>query len=243
MGRMVWALLILNVLAFELVFSMPQAMLKGTLSALAFSAPYFFEAWRWVTSLFLHASASHLFFNMLGLYFFGGVLEREEWMDWRKFLGIYFLSGVAGNLVYGLTSSEPVVGASGCVFGLMGCAMLMKPKEIISLYVFPLPLGIIAILYAVVETMLVYFGEAASGVAHIAHVGGMVVGSACAFFSDPKRAGKGVLWLVAFFAILVLLGPLLGLVFWAGNLLLGIVDTIIGWVLYGLAGILGMILW
>lgn len=241
MGRLTWALIILNVIVFELVFSMPEALLKQTFDLFAFSSPHLFEVWRIITSLFLHASASHLFFNMLGLYFFGKVLEGE--VKPKKFLLIYFLSGIAGNLVYGFTSSTMVVGASGCVFGLMGFAMLMKPKKMINFYVFPLPLGVIAILYAVVETLLVYFGEAVSGVAHVAHVAGLVIGVLFAFRIDKKRAGKGLLWLVAFFAILILLGPILGLIMGIGNLILGAFDFVVGFVLYGLAKLIGLVLW
>lgn len=241
MGRLTWALIILNVIVFELVFSMPEALLKQTFDLFAFSSPHLIEVWRIITSLFLHASASHLFFNMLGLYFFGKVLEGE--VKPKKFLLIYFLSGIAGNLVYGFTSSTMVVGASGCVFGLMGFAMLMKPKKMINFYVFPLPLGVIAILYAVVETLLVYFGEFASGVAHVAHVAGLVVGVLFAFRIDKKRAGKGLLWLIAFFAILILLGPILGLIIGVGNLILGAFDFVVGIVLYGLANLIGFVLW
>ena len=241
MGRLTWALIILNVIVFELVFSMPEGLLKQTFDFFAFSSPHLIEVWRLITSLFLHASASHLFFNMLGLYFFGKVLEGE--VKPKKFLLIYFLSGITGNLVYGFTSSTMVVGASGCVFGLMGFAMLMKPKEMINLYVFPLPLGVIAILYAVVETLLVYFGEFASGVAHVAHVGGLIMGCLFAFRMDPKRAGKGLLWLIAFLAILILLGPILGLIMGIGNFILGAFDLVVGFFLYGLANLLGFILW
>ncbi len=241
MGRLTWALIILNVIVFELVFSMPEALLKQTFDLFAFSSPHLLEVWRIITSLFLHASASHLFFNMLGLYFFGKVLEGE--VKPKKFLLIYFLSGIAGNLVYGFTSSTMVVGASGCVFGLMGFAMFMKPKKMINFYVFPLPLGVIAILYAVVETLLVYFGEAVSGVAHVAHVGGLIIGCLFAFRMDPKRAGKGLLWLIAFLAILILMGPILGLIMGIGNFILGAFDFVVGIVLYGLANLLGLVLW
>jgi len=241
MGRLTWVLLILNVVVFELVFSMPQNMMEGAFGLLSFSSPQLFEVWRIITSLFMHASASHLFFNMLGLYFFGKIMEEK--LEPKRFLLVYFLSGIAGNLVYGFTSSVPVVGASGCVFGLMGFAMLMEPKRMIKFYVFPLPLGIIAIMYAVVETMLVYFGEAASGVAHIAHVAGMLVGGFFAFRSDKKVAGKGLLWLAAFLIILILLGPIFGIILAVGNFILGAFDLVIGFVLYGLAHLLGLVLW
>jgi membrane associated rhomboid family serine protease len=241
MGRITKALILANVVVFELVFSMPESLMQTTFDLLAFSSPHVLEVWRFITSLFLHASASHLFFNMLGLYFFGKVLEEE--LKAKRFLLVYFLSGIAGSLAYGLTSASPVVGASGCIFGLMGFAMLTRPKKMIKLYVFPLPLGLIAIIYAVIETMLVYFGEMVSGVAHIAHVAGMVVGALFAFWADPKRAGKGLLWLIAFVVIIIILGPVFGFIIGIGNLILGAVDFIVGIVLYGLAYLLGIVLW
>lgn len=241
MGRLSWYLIIINIIVFELIFSMPEPMMEGAIEVLAFSSPYFFQIWRFITSLFVHASASHLFFNMLGLYFFGGVLEKE--LDPKKFLLVYFLSGIAGNIIYGLTSAVPVVGASGCVFGLMGFAMLMKPKKMIKFYVFPLPLGFIAIMYAVIETLLVYFGEMVSGVAHIAHIAGLLVGVFFAFRMDKRKAGKGLLWLALFLGVLIVLGPILGLIIGIGNLILGAFDFVVGIVLYGLAWLLGLVLW
>ncbi|NIO22841.1 MAG: rhomboid family intramembrane serine protease [Candidatus Aenigmarchaeota archaeon] len=241
MGRLTWILIILNVVIFELVFSMPESLMDTAFNLLAFSSPQIFEVWRLFTSLFVHASASHLFFNMLGLYFFGRVVEEE--LNPRRFLLLYFIAGLAGSLVYGLTSANPVVGASGCVFGLMGYAMIMKPKKMIKLYVFPLPLGIIAIIFAIIESILVYYGEVISGVAHIAHVAGMFTGIASAFLVDTKRAAKCSLWLVLFVVILVLLGPVFGLIIGIGNLLLGAIDFVVGIVLYGLAKLIGVILW
>jgi len=241
MGRLTWALIILNVIVFEAVFSMPEEMLEQAFSALAFSSPQLIEIWRLLTSLFMHASASHLFFNMLGLYFFGKMVEKEAGP--KKFLAVYFLSGIAGNLVYGLISADAVVGASGCVFGLMGFAMLTKPKEMINMYVIPLPLGVVAIIFAAVESMLVYFGEVKSGIAHAAHVAGLAAGLLTAFLHNPKKSGKGLLWLIAFVIIIVALGPLFSLVMELGNLFLGAVDFVLGIVLYGIANVIGVFLW
>lgn len=241
MGRATWMLIFLNVLVFEIVFSMPAAMFRQAFDLLSFSPPLFFEAWRFATSLFMHASATHLFFNMLGLYFFGRIAEKE--LGPGKFLALYFASGIIGSVAYGLVSAQPAVGASGCVFGLMGFAMFVKPKEWISMYIVPLPLGIVAMLFAVVETMLAYYGEAASGVAHIAHVAGLAIGILFAFIANPKKTGKGLLWLAALVAVLVLLGPLFGLLIDIGNVFLNAVDFAVGIVLYGIAKLIGAFLW
>jgi hypothetical protein len=241
MGRITWVLILLNVLAFEIVFSMPEKMFEQAFGMLAFSSPQLLEIWRLLTSLFMHASASHLFFNMLGLYFFGKMVEKEAGP--KKFLALYFISGIIGNLAYGFISADPVVGASGCVFGLMGFAMLTKPKEIINMYVIPLPLGVVAVIFAVVESMLVYFGEAKSGIAHAAHIAGLAVGLLTAFLHNPKKSGKGLLWLIAFVIIIVAIGPLFSLVMELGNLFLGAVDFVLGIVLYGIADVIGIFLW
>jgi membrane associated rhomboid family serine protease len=241
MGRAVWSLILLNIMAFEIVFSMPDEMLRQAFDILSFSSPHMGEIWRIFTSLFVHASASHLFFNMLGLYFFGRIAEKE--LKSARFLALYLLSGVVGNIAFGLVSSEPGVGASACVFGLMGFAMLVKPKEIITMYVLPLPVGMVAILFAVVESMLAYYGEMASGIAHVAHVAGMLVGVAAAFMHNPGKSGRGLLWLVLFATLILVMGSILGLAIGIGNIFLGIVDAVIGFFLHGLAKIIGAFLW
>ncbi len=239
MGKFTGTLVLANVLVFLFMFSMPEEMLEGAFGALSFSGPYILHIWRIITSLFVHASASHLFFNMLGLYFFGGALEDE--VDSKTFLAVYFLAGIMGNIAFAVVSPGAVVGASGCVFGLMGASMLLNPKKRVNFYVFPLPLGFVGIIYAVVESMLVYFGEYATGVAHVSHVAGLLVGVLFAFSHNKKQAGKGLLWLGLFLGIIIILGPLFSLVIGAGNFLLGLVDFMVGVVLYSLAGTLSFL--
>lgn len=228
-SKLTWSLIIVNVLVFELMFSMPEAMLDSALEALYFSSSHIFEVWRWFTSMFIHASPSHLFFNMVALYFFGRVIEEE--LSAPKWLGIYFLSGLAGNLVYGLTSTAPAVGASGCIFGMLGAAMLLKPKEPIRLYLLPLPLGLIAVLYILTQAALAALPSAGVGIAYMAHIGGLIAGSAMMFVFEPKEALKGILWLILCLGLLIVLAPLIGLIVFIGQFILGIFDLIIGTVL------------
>ncbi|MBN2042879.1 MAG: rhomboid family intramembrane serine protease [Candidatus Aenigmarchaeota archaeon] len=239
MGRFTGILIVANIIMFLLMFSMPEEMMENALGMMAFSSVYILQIWRIFTSLFVHASASHLFFNMLGLYFFGKTLEDE--VSPKTFLLIYFLAGIVGNLAFGMVTGDAVVGASGCVFGLMGAAMLLKPKSKVNFYVFPLPLGIVAVVFAVVESMLVYFGTFATGVAHMAHVGGLAVGVFFAFRHNKKQAGKGILWLILFVAIIIILGPVFSFVIDIGNFILGLIDFAVGVVLYSLASLLGFL--
>jgi membrane associated rhomboid family serine protease len=234
-----WSLIIANVIFFLLVFSMPEGLLESVLAGFGFSAGNAGLVYPWLTSLFLHASASHLFFNMLGLFFFGKILEEEVKPHW--FLAIYFISGLLGNLVFMFTSASVVVGASGCVFGVMAAAMLASPTKPINLYVIPLPLGLVAITFILVETLVVYFQPDFGQVAHYSHIAGLLAGAVFAFFYDTRKALKGLLVLAVSLVLLLVFAPVIGLITLFGSLVLEILDMIIGFFLYGLAGLLSFI--
>ena len=239
--KITWSLIIINIVVFELVFSMPGSLLDQTFDTLDFSRENSLQPWRWVTSLFLHVNASHIFFNMLALYFFGRVLEDQ--LSGRQWLSIYFVSGIAGSLVYGLTNTMPAVGASGCIFGLMGAAMFLKPKEMIRIYVFPLPLGLIAIMYMLSQVALAAMPSTGAGVAYVAHIGGLVAGSGLMLFYRPKEVVKGFLVMVVLLAILLILAPVFGLIVGVGQIILGVFDFIVGLALYGTAKLLLSWIW
>jgi len=233
------SLIMVNIIVFLLVFSAPEPQQKWIFETFYFSAGTATQIWRWLTSIFLHANASHLFFNILGLYFFGRILEEEMPRPW--FLAIYFISGFLGNLAFMLTNSAPIVGASGAVFGLMGAAMFLNPVKRINLYIIPLPLGIVALMFVIVETLVVYFQPEFGNIAHIAHIGGVLTGGIFAFFFDPKRSTKGILVLIISVLLLILLGPLFALITGIGGFILQIIDAVVGFFLYGLANLLSFI--
>lgn len=130
------------------------------------------QAWRLVSFQFLHASASHFMWNMLGLYFFGPPLERA-FGRWR-FLAFYLTCGVFGGLCFlavvamaGLWHISFLVGASGGVLGcLAACAILYKDMLII---VFPIRwvAAFYIVLFALSTIRRDNLGDAA-------HLGGMV---------------------------------------------------------------------
>lgn len=234
-----WILILINVIAFLVVFSAPESIRENLFDGLSLSRGTALEAWRWLTSMFMHAGASHLFFNMLGLFFFGRILEREVGGRW--FLSIYFVSGLVGSLAFILTSAAPAVGASGAIFGLIGAAMLLKPLEKVNFFVFPLPMALVAALFIITESFISYYQPEFGNVAHIAHLGGLATGALFAFFNSPKKAGKGLLWLILLGVLLIIIAPIIGLVADAGSFLWGIVDFVVGVVLYGLASLLGFL--
>lgn len=150
-----------------------------------------FLPWQLATYAFLHGSLTHLLFNMLGLYSFGSDLERL--FGPGRFVAYYLVSvTVAGltQLVFSAVtgSVHPTVGASGGVFGLLlGYAMLF-PHRTVVLLIPPIPMKapVFAIVYGVIELVLGVTGTQ-QGVAHFAHLGGMLGGFLLLMAWRPRR--------------------------------------------------------
>jgi len=133
-----------------------------------------FGLWQLLTYMFMHASFSHLFFNMFALWMFGYILENY-WGS-RRFLFYYLVCGVGAGLCnilipgWGLT-----VGASGAVYGVLLAFGMMFPEERIYLYfLMPIKAKWFVIGYAVIELLEGIF--VSDGIAHFAHLGGMLFG-------------------------------------------------------------------
>jgi len=139
-----------------------------------------FAPWQLVTYAFLHGSVLHLFFNMLALYMFGGAIEQV--FGSRRFLTYYLVCVVSAALTQLLVAVltggyYPTIGASGGVFGLLLAYGLYFPNNRVMLLFppIPMPARMFVLVYAVLELVMGVTG-AQSGVAHFAHLGGMVGG-------------------------------------------------------------------
>lgn len=139
-----------------------------------------FMPWQILTYAFLHANLMHIAFNMYGLWLFG--TELEKLLGRRAFLKLYFASVVSAAFIQLLVTSTsgivyPTVGASGGVFGLLLAYGMCFPNRVIVLFIppVPLPAWLFVSLYAVIELTLGVTGSQ-EGVAHFAHLGGMVGG-------------------------------------------------------------------
>ena len=139
-----------------------------------------FLPWQVVSYAFLHGSIGHLFFNMLGLWMFGAELERV-WGP-NRFTQFYFASVLSAALAQILVtlllgSIYPTVGASGGLFGLLLAYGMMFPNRTIMPLFPPIPMKakVFVALYGGLELILGVTGSA-SGVAHFAHLGGMLGG-------------------------------------------------------------------
>lgn len=138
-----------------------------------------FWPWQLLSYGFLHGSILHLFFNMLGLWMFGSELERLWGRNrYAQFLLASLLSAAAAQLlVTWLTGSNvPTVGASGALFGLLlAFGMLFPNRTIIPLFPpIPMKARTFVIVFGVIELLFGLSGR--SGVAHFAHLGGMLGG-------------------------------------------------------------------
>ncbi len=138
-----------------------------------------FQPWQLLTYSFLHANIGHILINMYALFMFGGPLE----MLWgpRRFLNLYFASVITAAIAQLAYSSlaggdpYPTLGASGGVFGLLLSYAMVFPNRTIVLLIppIPMPAWLFVTLYGLLELYLGITGTQ-EGVAHFAHLGGMV---------------------------------------------------------------------
>lgn len=171
------ALLLINVAVFCI-----DLFLNGMLSAFGalYSLGWGFMPWQVATYAFLHGSVGHLFFNMLGLWMFGSELERL-WGQPRfiRFYAASVLSAAAMQLLVNmlLGSHVPTVGASGGLFGLLLAFGMMFPNRTIMPLFPPIPMKAktFVAIYGGLELLLGVTGTQ-QGVAHFAHLGGMLGG-------------------------------------------------------------------
>jgi membrane associated rhomboid family serine protease len=137
--------------------------------------------WQFVTYMFLHHGVFHLFFNMLTLFMFGNELER--YWGTRRFLTYYFVTGIGAGICSWLVAPPfpnggltVIVGASGAIYGLLLAYGLIYPNRIVYLnFLLPLKVKWLVIIMGAMA-FLSSLGSSDSGVANIAHLGGMVVG-------------------------------------------------------------------
>jgi membrane associated rhomboid family serine protease len=139
--------------------------------------------WMFVTSIFMHGGFEHIFFNMLMLFMFGVTLERMIGGKW--FLFVFLTAGIVGNLGYlgycmATGNPDPAIGASGAIYGVFACLTVLAPQIRVYLFFF-IPLRIVhaLILFAAIDIL---FFSANDNVAHAAHLAGLVVGLAFAFY-------------------------------------------------------------
>jgi len=130
-----------------------------------------------VTYMFLHAGFGHIIFNLFALWIFGQGIEN--FWGTKRFATYYFLTGIGAALIHmwiGGTGA-PTVGASGAVFGILLAFGMMFPDRYIIMLIPPIPIKAkyFVAIFGVFE-LVSGLMRPDSGIAHFAHLGGMVVG-------------------------------------------------------------------
>ena len=159
------------------------------------------QYWRFIGFQFLHADLQHLIFNMIGLYFFGPLVER--YLGGKRFLAFYLLCGIFGAVLYLILNlggyivgreipfllvndpASQLIGASAGVFGILIAGAFLAPTaRVLVFFVFPMKLATMAYLlvaYSVI-TMFIH-GSNAGG--ETAHLGGALAG--WYFIRNPRH--------------------------------------------------------
>ena len=197
-------LLIINVLCyFGIIVARRYGLDLDSVLGLHFFLASDFKLYQLFTYMFMHANLEHIFFNMFAVWMFGRTLEMV--FGSKRFLTYYLVCGIGAGIVqeviqYVFYATELVrydsvnigveivpmaeylnfmttVGASGAVYGILLAFGMLFPNS--QMFVFPLPFPIKAkffvIGYAVIELFL-GLGQTGDGVAHFAHLGGMIFG-------------------------------------------------------------------
>ncbi len=175
---MVKNLLLINVAMYVITDFLGMQLIKYQLMLHSFHSPEF-QPYQLFTHMFLHGGFSHLLFNMLGLFFLGPMLERV-WGS-SRFLLFYMVCGIGAAVLFASISYfqgllNPMLGASGAIYGLLMAIGMLFPNTEFMLLFPPIPLkakylalglGCIALFSGLSNT-------AGDNVAHFAHLGGML---------------------------------------------------------------------
>jgi len=149
--------------------------------------------WQLVTYLFLHGGWMHIIFNLFALWMFGYDLERV-WGP-RRFLTYFFLTGIGAGLFSVLlqpSSYTSTIGNSGAVYGiLLAYGMLFPDRPIFLWFVIPVKAKWFVLIMGAIEFYL-SLTQPGSGVAHVAHLGGMLFGFL--YLRAKRGGGTGLDW-------------------------------------------------
>ena len=177
-------LIIVNVIVFFAVYS-PLGNYLPNFAVHWVKDPRF-EPYQVITHMFMHASTTHLFFNMFALYVFGPMVER--YAGARRFLILYFVAGMGSILahmaimvyqysMHGVQVFPPAVGASGAIMGILVSFAVLYPNVRLMLLFPPIPIKAkyLAMAYVAIDLFSGISG-ANTGIANWAHLGGAITG-------------------------------------------------------------------
>jgi membrane associated rhomboid family serine protease len=153
------------------------------------------QPWRWITYQYLHGGGGHLFFNLIGIYFF--VPPLEALWGWKRTLAFYTAGGLVSGIAFWLMSlllhvPSALIGASGCVFAVLGAlAYLVPDMQVLAMLAFPLSMRTLTLLYTVFFIFTV-IGD--RQLADAAHLGGLAFGFFAPYLAGPVWQRSSARW-------------------------------------------------
>ena len=133
--------------------------------------------WQLFTYIFLHGGFSHILFNLLALWMFGG--ELENYWGEKRFLFYFFFCGVGAGICTVIFSPDqfvPTIGASGAIYGLLlAFGSLFPDRQIYIYFLVPIRAKYFVIIFGLIELFSSIEGTG-GGVAHLTHLGGLLFG-------------------------------------------------------------------
>ena len=148
------------------------------------TAIYHLQLWRFITFQFLHASVTHILFNMIALYFFGPMIER--YLGSRRYLGFYLLCGISGAVMYlllmyarvpGFVAWVPLIGASAGILGILIAAARIAPNAQVMLLIPPIPMRLRTLAWIFIGIAVVtIISQGSNAGGEGAHLGGAATG-------------------------------------------------------------------
>lgn len=130
----------------------------------------YYEIWKFLTSIFLHASVAHILYNGFALALFGSILESM--IGGRRFLIVFFATGILANIV-AVNFYSSSLGASGAIFGIIGALIIIRSFLFVWAFGFPMPIIIAGAIWVTGDLIGLFVP---SDVANIAHLTGIFFG-------------------------------------------------------------------
>ena len=165
-----------------------------------------------LTYIFLHGNWVHLIANCISLLGAGIIVEND--LGHLKFLGAFLSSGIVAGLIHSWlnpSSSVPIIGASGAVFGVIAVLFLLMPFKITYALVVPLPSVAVGLMLSIIELYSLYTPTDLT-IAHDAHIAGFAFGCIYAFNVDKKRALKGMVVALIVLGVMYYIGVAYGVI-------------------------------
>jgi len=148
-----------------------QLIIPGLTNNLLLNSSSYSQPYRFVTSIFLHGSFSHLIFNLFALIMFGLILESL--IGSKKFLILFFAAGIFSSLIT-VNFYPSSLGASGAIYGIIGALTIIRPLMTVWAFSLPMPMFIAAIIWISLSFIGVFSPMDNTG--HIAHLAGIFSG-------------------------------------------------------------------